>query len=133
MIIFGALLVSFFFSLPAPDAARPEVLSVVRKIRVLSGVVALKEGRSGREHFTTRRSHRNGATYEADCGSAPARCLRPVPHVSPAHNGETLSEFWTCVRARVCDCMFLTFSLCLVRAPFSLSPLPNHEHVYICT
>jgi hypothetical protein len=28
----------------------------------------------------TRRSHRNGATYEAECGAAPSRCLLSVPH-----------------------------------------------------
>jgi hypothetical protein len=35
---------------------------------------------------TTRRSHRNGATYEAEIGAAPGRCVFRVLHVSPVHN-----------------------------------------------
>jgi hypothetical protein len=54
-----------------------------------------------REHSTTTRSHSNGATYKAE---APARCLWPVPHVSPVYNRETISEF---VCGFVCVCAYV--------------------------
>ena len=76
--------------------------SICHLCKLLSWVQ--KVGRSGREHFTTRRSHRNGDTYESEGGAAPDRCLWPVPYMRPPHHGETLSEFLTCVCMCVCVC-----------------------------
>ena len=42
---------------------------------------------TGVSWYTTRRSHRNGATYEAEFGAAPGRCVFRVLHVSPVRNG----------------------------------------------
>ena len=56
---------------PSILCAISPVFSSFTANKLLSG--AQKEGRSEREHFTTRRSHRNGATYEAECATAPAR------------------------------------------------------------
>jgi len=52
--------------------------------------------RQGREAntLTTRRAHRNGATYEAEFGAAPTRCLLSVLHCHLRTTGETLGEIW---------------------------------------
>ncbi len=71
-----------------------------------------------------------------ECGSAPTRCLWPVPYVSPTYNRETNREFWknvcvcvcVCVytRARVCVCVCVWLSLYVSLSVYILS-------VHVCT
>ena len=71
---------------------------------------------SGREHTTTRRSHSNGATYEAECGQ-----LHPYPFILFLREPKLVTD--SRLMPYVChDLCLMPYALCLM--PYALYLMP---------